>query len=111
MQHVAMNIEAKHQLFGEIRRVLRPRGRLVFHEVLSGTARLPPHFPLPWADVRPTLVVTDRLEHALEGRVASCDRILVSARAVIAVSLEHLGVRNLENGVVPILVQWWSRSR
>jgi ubiquinone/menaquinone biosynthesis C-methylase UbiE len=48
MQHMAMNIENKVRLFGEVRRVLRPDGRLVLHEIGAGSAA-PPYFPVPWA--------------------------------------------------------------
>jgi SAM-dependent methyltransferase len=53
MQHVAMNIQDKAGLFGEIGRVLRPKGKLALYEVFVGT--LPAeHFPVPWAS-DPTL--------------------------------------------------------
>jgi SAM-dependent methyltransferase len=48
LQHVAMNVEAKDELFREIHRVLRPGGRLLLHEVLAGP-RQPIHYPVPWA--------------------------------------------------------------
>lgn len=47
-QHTFMNIEDKVHLFGEIHRVLRPGGRLVFYEVMSGSAS-PIHYPVQWA--------------------------------------------------------------
>ncbi len=49
MQHMAMNIEDKERLFGEIRRVLRPGGRLALYEIFAGSAA-PLHFPVPWAN-------------------------------------------------------------
>ena len=49
MQHTWMNIEDKGRLFGEIRRVLRPGGRLALYEIFAGSVA-PPHFPVPWAD-------------------------------------------------------------
>ena len=49
MQHTAMNIEDKERLFGEIRRVLRPSGRLALYEIFAGSVA-PLHFPVPWAD-------------------------------------------------------------
>ena len=36
MQHVNMNIEDKSHLFSECRRVLRPGGKLVFYEIITG---------------------------------------------------------------------------
>lgn len=47
-QHSSMNVDDKARLYGEIRRVLRPGGRLALHEVMAGDAG-PPHFPVPWA--------------------------------------------------------------
>jgi SAM-dependent methyltransferase len=38
LQHVSMNIKDKRQLFAEIRRVLRPGGRLALHEIMEGPA-------------------------------------------------------------------------
>jgi hypothetical protein len=43
-----MNIADKRRLFDQIRRVLRPGGRLAMHEVVAGS-RAPIHFPVPWA--------------------------------------------------------------
>jgi ubiquinone/menaquinone biosynthesis C-methylase UbiE len=48
MQHVAMQIAEKDQLFGECARVLKPGGMLALHEIFSGEGG-PPHFPLAWA--------------------------------------------------------------
>lgn len=48
LQHCTMNIAAKQRLFHEIRRVLRPHGRVVLHEVAAGALQ-PIHFPVPWA--------------------------------------------------------------
>jgi SAM-dependent methyltransferase len=47
LQHVVMNIADRSGLYGELRRVLKPRARLAaFDVVSSGDA---PHYPLPWA--------------------------------------------------------------
>jgi ubiquinone/menaquinone biosynthesis C-methylase UbiE len=48
MQHVAMQIAEKDQLFGECVRVLNPGGVLALHEIFAGEGG-PPHFPLAWA--------------------------------------------------------------
>jgi ubiquinone/menaquinone biosynthesis C-methylase UbiE len=47
-QHATMNIADKPRLYGELRRVLGPGGRLALHEVMAG-AEQPIHFPVPWA--------------------------------------------------------------
>ena len=48
MQHVAMQIAEKDQLFGESVRVLKPGGVLALHEIFAGDGG-PPLFPLAWA--------------------------------------------------------------
>ena len=49
-QHASMNIADKPRLYRELRRVLRPDGRLAFHDLLAGEKPGPLHFPVPWAD-------------------------------------------------------------
>jgi SAM-dependent methyltransferase len=48
MQHVGMNIPDKAALLCEIKRVLRPEGKLALYEVFSGL-KPAEHFPVPWA--------------------------------------------------------------
>lgn len=47
-QHSTMNISDKDALYREIHRVVRPGGRLAFHEIMAGPEQ-PIHFPAPWA--------------------------------------------------------------
>jgi sarcosine/dimethylglycine N-methyltransferase len=47
MQHVAMQISEKEQLFHELARVINPGGRLAMHEIFSGEGAL--RYPLAWA--------------------------------------------------------------
>ncbi len=49
MQNASMNIPDKEKLYSEVRRVLRPNGRLATQDVLSGTVT-PLHYPVPWAE-------------------------------------------------------------
>jgi ubiquinone/menaquinone biosynthesis C-methylase UbiE len=48
-QHVTMNIEDKATAYREMRRVVRPGGRLAFFDVIGGREQ-PIHFPVPWAE-------------------------------------------------------------
>lgn len=48
MQNVGMNIADKAGLYREIRRVLKPNGRLAFQEMVAGQG-VATDFPLPWA--------------------------------------------------------------
>ena len=49
-EHVQMNVDDKVKFYSEIKRVLKPGGQLVFHDVFSGEnieSKL--DFPVPWA--------------------------------------------------------------
>ncbi len=47
MQHVAMQISEKKQLFSELTRVVKPGSCLALHELFAGEGE--PHYPLAWA--------------------------------------------------------------
>lgn len=53
-QHMSMNVADKDRLFSELGRMLRPGGRLVCYEVITGIEGGDLHFPVPWAD-RPSI--------------------------------------------------------
>ena len=48
-EHVQMNIADKNRFYSEIARVLKPGGRLLFHDVFRGLGD-PPFYPTPWAE-------------------------------------------------------------
>ncbi|MBY6091854.1 SAM-dependent methyltransferase [Maritimibacter alkaliphilus] len=62
MQHVAMQIAEKEQLFGELVRALAPGGRLALHEIFSGEGEL--RWPLAWA-TEPAMSALEPLEAAV----------------------------------------------
>lgn len=47
LQHVAMNVFDREQLYREIRRVLKPAGRFATFDVVLNSGE--PHYPVPWA--------------------------------------------------------------
>jgi len=48
-QHVQMNVADKNRFYSEIARVLKPGGRLLFHDVFRGSNESP-YYPTPWAE-------------------------------------------------------------
>ena len=67
-QHVAMNIADRARFYSEIRRVLKPGGKLAIYDVLAGDGR-PLAYPVPWA-ARPDLshLLTLEAMHDVLGR-------------------------------------------
>jgi SAM-dependent methyltransferase len=47
-QHVSMNIADKAAYYADVHRVVEPRGRFAFHDVVQGPSGAI-HFPVPWA--------------------------------------------------------------
>ncbi len=48
-EHAQMNIADKNQFYSEVARVLKPGGRLLFHDVFRGKGGKPV-YPVPWAE-------------------------------------------------------------
>jgi ubiquinone/menaquinone biosynthesis C-methylase UbiE len=48
-EHVQMNIADKNRFYSEIARVLKPGGRMLFHDIFRGSGDSP-FYPLPWAE-------------------------------------------------------------
>ena len=78
MQHVAMQITEKDELFGELTRTVEPGGRLALHEIFSGAGEL--HYPLAWA--------TDPSMSALE-RLSDCTERLTNLGFDVADFIDH----------------------
>lgn len=93
MQHVAMNIADRVGLYQEIRRVLRPGGRLATYDVLRGTGDL--LYPTPWAadSSVSTVLSADETRNALERaglRVTSISFDTLAAVAWVRATAEGL---------------------
>lgn len=61
VQHVAMQIAEKDQLFAECARVIKADGCLALHEIFAGKGG-PPYFPLAWA-TEPAMSSLESLEN------------------------------------------------
>lgn len=48
-EHVQMHIADKSRFYAEMARVLKPGGRLLFHDIFRGPGE-PPLYPTPWAE-------------------------------------------------------------
>jgi SAM-dependent methyltransferase len=60
LQHVAMNIADRGRLYREIRRILRPGGRMAIFDVVAAGGE--PVFPVPWAQTAETSFLLTAVE-------------------------------------------------
>ena len=67
-QHVAMNIADRAGLYRELRRVLKPGGRLAFYDPLAADGHPDVTYPVPWAQTpcTSTLLTADETRSVLE---------------------------------------------
>jgi len=111
MQHVAMQISEKDQLFSELARVVKQGGCLAMHELFAGKGEL--HYPLAWASepsmsalepfsecsarlLRAGFDVGDFVDHSEDGRKFH----EVNIEAYKAALSRHEGAQGLSTEVV-----------
>src|SRR6266516_3675013 len=106
-QNAAMNIADRDRLYGEMRRVLKPNGRLAIQDVAAGPGG-EPYYPTPWAKDKsisflfPPQITREKLERA-GFRVAawhdptpeSLEQALARAKALESGTLPPLGIHVL----------------
>ena len=101
-EHVQMNIADKTQFYAEIARVLKPGGRLLFHDIFRGPGK-PPLYPTPWAeDASMSFLVTEiQVRSIIEGAGLKIDHWHEKVLESIA-SLENKGAQIKHEAPPPV---------
>lgn len=83
-EHVQMNIADKSRFYEEISRVLKPGGRLLFHDIFRGLGGAP-FYPTPWAeDESISYLATEKKVRAVMSQVGlEIDQWIVKVRESI----------------------------
>ncbi len=112
-EHVQMNIADKTAFYREISRVLKPGGRLMFHDIFLGEGG-EPHFPVPWAGDSSIsfLWPLDRVRTALkqagfqildwEDKTRPSEEFLIKMKEA---GPQPLGIHLLMGGTAPVKIQ------
>ena len=116
-QNAAMNIADRDRLYGEMRRVLTPSGRLALQDVAAGPGG-EPYFPTPWAsDKSISFLFTPQSTRAALERTGfrvlawhhptqeALERQIARAKALESGSLPPLGLHILIGSAYPTVVK------
>jgi ubiquinone/menaquinone biosynthesis C-methylase UbiE len=116
-QNAAMNIADRDRLYGEMRRVLTPTGRLALQDVAAGPGG-EPYFPTPWANIKSiSFLFTPQSTRAALERIGfrvlawhhptqeALERQIARAKALESGSLPPLGLHILIGPAYPAVVK------
>ena len=100
-EHTQMNISDKSKFYGELSRVLKPGGRLVFHDVF-GTLK-DPFYPTPWAEHEglSSLFTQDEAKEVMEKSNLTIDKWRDTTKLSLQFFLDMLN-KTSKSGSVPL---------